>query len=192
MSSFIIQESSTTLADLPTNTILVHSTNCFGESGAGIAKAIAALLPGATEVYKEHCDSLRAGDKDWPDKSKLLGTCLLIPPQEADVKAKGKKIWLADLFTSYGYGRPTNKKAGKDKKADIIKQTKDALQDLRSQLKGVSDGSVGTGKIEAPANACYSPKFNSGSFGVKWEETEQLLKDEFDDWEGEWFILAPP
>lgn len=191
MSSFKMQQSSTRLEKLPANIILVHSTNCFGESGAGIAKAIAQLLPAATEVYKEHCDDLREGARNWPDKTKILGTCLLIPPQEDDM-SKGEKIWLANLFTSYGYGRPSNKKAGKDKKADIIQQTKYALKDFRSQLEGIEDGEINIGKTKAPPTICYSPRINSGSFGVKWEETELILEEVFEDWEGQWFVLAPP
>lgn len=191
MSTFIIEQGTTTLAILPTNAILVHSTNCFGESGAGIAKAIAELLPAATKVYKEHCDSLRTGPDNWPDKAKILGMCLLIPPQEADVKS-GKKMWLADLFTSYGYGRATKKKAAKDKKADIVRQTRDALKDLRTQLESIANQTLDIGNVETPVNACYSPKFNSGSFGVRWEETELILEEEFQSWDGKWFILAPP
>ncbi|KAK5096432.1 ADP-ribose 1''-phosphate phosphatase [Lithohypha guttulata] len=215
-STFTLLPTQTILSTLPSDTILLHSTNCFGEWGAGIALAIAHLLPAANAIYTTHCDSFRADPRSWPEREKLVGTCLFIPPLDADTKRNGgKEVWVACLFTSYGYGRATERKAGKDGKAVILRQTRGALGDLRGQLEGMrekdgkggedakNEGVLSGDEVEmsdARAGAkkqgrqldIYSPQFNSGSFGVKWEETEILVKEVFAGWDGKWFILSPP
>ena len=135
--TFTLKATTHTLDTLPPNSILVHSTNCFGEWGAGVALAIYNLFPGADKVYTNHCDSLRPSPDAWPDREKLVGTCLLIPPQPGD---KREGVWIACLFTSYGYGRHTKKKAGKDGKGKIVKQTERALADLKRQAKELAEG----------------------------------------------------
>lgn len=208
-SKFSLVESKITLDSTPKNTILLHSTNCFGQWGAGIALAIHERYPTADKVYEAHCDSKRPDPKSWPDRAALVGTCLLIPPQIVDKKVEGHGIWIACLFTSYGYGRPTKKKAGKDTKGKIVQQTKNALEDLRKQLEAIEAGEMevvgnlqedgielkglrpGKAEIVQSKMAIYSPKFNAGAFGVKWEETAAIVEQVFDGWNGKWFLLAP-
>lgn len=241
-----------TLETLPDNTILVHATNCLGEWGAGVAKAIAEIWPVANDVYAAHCKDAAKGQ--------LEGTCLLIPPQQEDSNSsntskKTSKIWIACLFTSYGYGRPTKKKAGKDSKAKIVEYTAQALQNFRTQLDGFQEQSIDQPVEEVPAEVdrdagdrsnleeksrkrkrideddeqerkrkgkdegsslkpkaqdlvgtrdglnadttkspsmiIYSPRFNSGSFGVPWDQTSSAINDVFKSWNGEWFVLSP-
>ncbi|KAH9480582.1 ADP-ribose 1''-phosphate phosphatase [Psilocybe cubensis] len=79
----------------------------------------------------------------------LVGTCLLIPGDDAHD--------IACLFTSRAYGRR------KDAPAQILAATRAAVMDLLE--KNVSN---------KPLHAC---RFNSGKFGVPWQETEAVLKD---------------
>ena len=90
------------------------------------------------------------------EKSKLPGTCLLIPPQLEDygsslpadrdggpkpkrrrlaTRSPTKKHWVCCLFTSYSYGKPTKLKAGKDPPEKILSNTRAALKDLRAQAE---------------------------------------------------------
>ena len=275
-SSFHFAPTSHSLSTIPPPSILVHSTNCFGEWGAGVALAIHKLFPEADKVYKSHCDSYRPRENAWPSKAGLLGTALLIPPQKGDIKSNGSGqdkngmengVWIACLFTSYGYGRPSKRKAGVDCKADIRSQTVGALKDLRRLVgllqrgeyevvdedgvgrifkensenskkrkrsredegiedEGIKDeGSDGDGKgetesvesrdklrntaeIQASGTVVtvelerestqklqldiHSPLFNSGSFGIKWEETKGVIEEIFKDWNGSWYVISPP
>lgn len=46
-----------------------------------------------------------------------------------------KKHWVGCLFTSYGYGKATKFKPGKDPPAKILRNTRAALKDLAKQLE---------------------------------------------------------
>lgn len=192
-SAFEIIQSDTELTRVPDQTVVVHSTNCFGNWGAGFALALHEFLPAADKVYKDFCDDQRPDPDQWPARDKTVGRCLLIPPQKADSQANGQQIWVACLFTSYGYGRPTKKKAGKDNKSKIVQQTKAALDDLYAQLDAYGESNLddtdersGNLKMEI-----YSPKINSGSFCVKWEDTQSMIEDSFKGWNGKWHLFAP-
>jgi len=78
----------------------------------------------------------------------LIGTCLLI---------SGDKHDIACLFTSRGYGKR------RDSKEEILVATKAAVQDLIKQ-----------NATSKPLHAC---RFNSGKFGVPWEDTEYILEE---------------
>lgn len=104
-------------------------------------------------------------------------------------------VWIACLFTSYGYGRTTKKKAGKDSKGKILGYTERALVDLRRQLEGFGGRrgtSEGEGEEGVPLRmSVVSPMFNAGAFGVPWRETEEKIEKVFRGWGGEWLLLAP-
>jgi len=38
----------------------------------------------------------------------------------------------------------------------------------------------------------WSPKFNSGTFRVPWEETEGLIEEGFVNWPGRWCVMQLP
>ncbi|KAF8236067.1 hypothetical protein L208DRAFT_1391519 [Tricholoma matsutake] len=78
----------------------------------------------------------------------LVGSCLLI---------SGDKHGIACLFTSRAYGKR------KDKPDEIVAATRTAVQDLVKQ--NISNKSL---------HAC---RFNSGKFGVPWEDTEAILEE---------------
>ncbi|RSL69732.1 hypothetical protein CEP54_002101 [Fusarium duplospermum] len=170
------------IRSIPSDTYLLHATNCLAQWGAGIAAELATVFPAACRAYKRFCNSAKANPSErWPPRS-LAGRCLIIPPQPSDVAAGAPSVHIICLFTSYGYGRPSaaTGKPGRDNVARILAQTESALKDLRAQLL-----------LEAGV-IIYSPKFNSGAFSVPWESTAEVIEKEFADWDGSWLIMAPP
>lgn len=186
--------------DPPDNAIVIHSVNCLGQWGSGVALALVTALPAAYKVYQECCK------KHSPEG--LLGTALLIPPQKDDYDLKYKPMkprrWVYCLFVSEGYGRATKRKPGKAKPEEIIRHTRNALKEVREvlflgqQKKVDSWGSAVDeyGQEQEPKlELIWACKFNSGSFGVKWETTMEIIKDIFegrngDMWEGEMKVVS--
>lgn len=72
---------------------------------------------------------------------------------------------------------------GKDPKERILKNTSYALEDLRAQLE------VRRLPDDEKPGEIWSVKFNSGAFGVDWEETLQVLENEFQGFERPWFVV---
>ena len=114
-------------------------------------------------------------------------------------KASGKQHWVACLFTSNGYGKPTKLKPGKDEPDVILVNTREALKDLRRQVEeleageGHPDGDASVvkgGKVKGPKSAqrsdgeelgeLHACQFNSGSFGVEWEDTRKAIEEIFE------------
>jgi ADP-ribose 1''-phosphate phosphatase len=91
----------------------------------------------------------------------------LILPEENDYN-------VGVLFTSLHYG------ILKDSKDVILQHTKDALDTFF----------MGKTAWSRPLHSC---KFNSGLFGVPWEETEAILKEilEKKKYTGDWTIWEP-
>lgn len=107
MSSLIYVEGD--LFTAPDHSILVHACNTLGSWGSGIALTFRQKYPAQFEQYKAHCESHGPA---------LVGTCLLIPGDKHDI---------ACLFTSRAYG------SHKDKPADILAATRNAVRDLESK-----------------------------------------------------------
>jgi ADP-ribose 1''-phosphate phosphatase len=168
-SNFITNLTGDLTADPPKNAVLIHSVNCASQWGSGVALALAKKFPAAFKVYQEEC-------KKSPEE--LLGACYLIPPQVEEDDTDPR--WIACLFVSEGYGTKTKTKPGKGKPADITRYTKTALEALRKELETYS-GTPGNGPDVKELWAC---KFNSGSFGVKWERTVMVIEEVFEDWKG--------
>lgn len=192
--------------DPPDNSIVIHSVNCLGQWGSGVALALAEALPGAYRVYQDFC-------KRGPPET-LLGFALLISPQKEDYdltpKADGsptrsrRYVWC--LFVSEGYGRRTKTKPGKSKPADIMRHTKSALEQVKSVLSMGQQGKLtepwdeNAEDLDDDGNkpdigVIWVCKFNSGSFGIKWETTLDMIKDIFgvrngEVWEGEIRVVA--
>lgn len=109
--------------------------------------------------------------------------------------------------------------AAKDSAAKVVAYTKTALEDLRAWVEKVekngfpeeehstanttsthdknevlssksSEEQPHERKEKKTKVVIYSPKFNSGNFGVEWEITAAMIRETFDGWDGEWRILA--
>lgn len=141
-----------------TISILAHACNCHGSWGAGIAAVFYKKFPSAYKIYADHCKN------HSHDRSKLLGTTLLIPASPDDPGSKNvhNPVYIACLFTSDFYG------AKKLSPPDIVDNTDMAMQDLIDQLNQL--------KRENTDIALNMPKINAGLFNVRWEDTESVLK----------------
>lgn len=233
--TFQIQHQNLNLRSLPAGSYLVHATNCLGKWGAGFAKELRAIYPGAYLRYRNFCSS-RSRD--------LAGRCLIIPPQGSDYSSEeegGAGVSVVCLFTSYGYGRRGRgrgrgtttgaAKPGRDARGLILAQTARALEEFRAQVLCGESGAISStstttttaaaaaaaadeesnnnreepgsdpasgpvsGKASpntpkqkkqksqdpaaVPQATIYSPKFNSGLFGVPWAETERQIREVF-------------
>lgn len=188
---FQLESATVPLRQLPADTYLVHATNCIAQWGAGIAAELATIFPAACQHYKQFCNAAKPDPSArWPPRS-LSGKCLIIPPQEADIKAGAPRVYIVCLFTSYGFGRANSAtgKPGRDTVGKILAQTQTSLKAFRDQLAAQSTTANNTQTSES---VIYSPLFNSGAFGVPWEKTSALIKTEFDGWTGRWVVLTPP
>lgn len=205
---FVLDRKAVLLRNLPSNTFLIHATNCLGEWGAGIALELRGIFPGAYRQCRAHCDSFRnqraAGQASlYPPREGLAGTCHIISPQESDVAAGAPRVFIVCVFTSYGFGRanPAKGKPGLDRPARVLDQTASSLHDFREQLaqlapppheseiRRTSDAEWSEG---GRGIAVYSPMFNSGAFKVPWEKTQHLIEQQFAGWQGQWTVLEPP
>lgn len=137
------------LFDAPNGSVLVHACNSKGVWGAGIAKDMKNLFPYSWLMNQAFC--LR--------KSRV---------GEADL-TQDEYHYVASLITSEGYGKDV------DDPKEILENTREALEDLCSQLKG---------------QKIYSNKFNSGYFKVPWEETEKVLKEVVEKYKLNWVVCS--
>lgn len=92
--------------------ILIHSCNCNGSWGGGIAYQLGSAHPQSEKEYIDICES---------DGDKLLGSCKLIDSYN------NSTLIIACLFTaSFG--------GSKQDSDSILKYTREALLDLKNQL----------------------------------------------------------
>lgn len=132
-------------------------------------------FPAAFNAYQSYCSSAKK-------PKHLAGECLLIPPQREDYeRGNRRKRWIACLFTSVGYGKKNIRlnNPGRDPPDQILASTRAALEDFRLQLEERARSNSGAEGEFDPPGEIWSCKFNSGAFGVKWEETKMILEEEF-------------
>ncbi|SCU78749.1 LADA_0A07338g1_1 [Lachancea dasiensis] len=149
--------------------ILIHSCNCNGSWGGGIAYQLAVKYPRAEKDYVELCN--RFGNS-------LLGKFVLIPSYT------DANLLIGCLFTA-SFGGPNQ---GSER---ILDFTGRALTDMKTKLtvEEIPDPSELDHFSSQYINAFKShsriplqdyklelPQINSGIFGVPWPETERLLK----------------
>ncbi|CDR40145.1 CYFA0S04e04544g1_1 [Cyberlindnera fabianii] len=145
--------------------ILAHACNTHGIWGGGIAYQIALQFPAAEARYEDHCA------RHSPEQ--LIGTTFLIETQKDEPGNKGSDdpYIIACLFTSVGGG------GFADAPAEIVKNTRLALEDLERQLKETSsEVLLGLKKVRGHW-VVDLPKINAGIFRVPWDETEAVLKE---------------
>lgn len=112
----------------------------------------------------------------------LAGECLLIPPQKEDYKQRKKpRRWIACLFTSVGYGKKNARlnNPGKSEPGFIMYYTRAALEDFRVQYEEYVCAASSSDGGSDPPGEIWACKFNSGAFGVAWEDTKGVLEEEF-------------
>ncbi|MCJ1475523.1 ADP-ribose 1''-phosphate phosphatase [Lambiella insularis] len=144
----------------PPNSVLIHACNCRGAWGSGVAKEFKIRFPKAFEVYNEECNT---PPSEFHQKS-LLGTCLLIPPQDEDLATPGDEgYWIACCFTSVDFGRKVSSELV------ILESTKKAMADLRKKMKFLEAKGAEFGEL-------WSVRMNSGKFGIPWARTKRILE----------------
>ena len=124
----------------------------------------------------------------------------MIPPQKQDFTETHNSMsgtstvfrrrrWVACLFTSLGYGKKNARinNPGRDSPRNIIQQTREALESLRLDLEDFGESNFNEqtswqtdDKIPGEIWSC---KFNSGAFGVDWEDTKVILNEIFEGYE---------
>ena len=168
--------------EAPSHSVIIHSCNCQGSWGAGIAKAFKQHYGKAFKQYASHCK------EHGPDD--LIGTAQLIEPVDAldigpgdrdsgldDEDEDGNEIsqgssgrpkhFIGCLYTSRHYGKK------RDKPAQILDATKPAMQDL---IKQVTDWSAKAESEDAKVSEVRMCKINSGLFAVPWIKTREVLE----------------
>ncbi|AQZ17706.1 POA1 (YBR022W) [Zygosaccharomyces parabailii] len=144
--------------------IIIHSCNCGGSWGGGIARQLGNRYPKAEQAYVNACEKYG---------NKLLGKCLFIPSY------KDANVIICCLFTAEIGG------SNYDLRASILKYTEQALNNVRKWIYGDEGGK--SDPIETGINSATQhntlkdyklemPKINSGIFGIPWQETENILR----------------
>lgn len=150
--------------------VVIHSCNCNGTWGGGIARQMAIKYYRAESDYIDICDTFG---------SKLLGKFILIPSYRTP------NLLIGCLFTASFGGEQHG--TGQS----ILHYTKLALQDMINKLSGeelIQDEIDSYSskymkniqvymKIPISEYELEMPKINSGIFGVPWPETEKLLEE---------------
>lgn len=116
------------------NTILVHSCNCNGTWGAGIATQFKLRYPKYYSQYKEYCNKY---------EKTLLGMSIQFRNQVNEKPGQS----IACLFTSFSYGKDI------DSTENIIKNTKYSVECLLSTLPNnieVHSPKINSGLFKVP------------------------------------------
>jgi len=155
-----ITESTGDIFAAPQNSVLIHACNCGGVWGSGVALEFKKRYPQAFEVYHEECNT---PSSEFHQKS-LLGTALLIPPQDEDLTTTTDEgHWIACLFTSVDYGKRVSSEL------IILESTKKAMADLQKKMKFWKAKGQEFGDL-------WAVRINSGKFGVPWDRTKRILE----------------
>lgn len=162
------------LSNRPGKRLIIHSCNCAGSWGGGIAYQLATKYPQAETKYEEICEKYG---------NNLLGKACIVP------SFVDSNLLIVCLFTS-GFGGG-NRDAGES----IVSRTKEAIgfmsrfinsngkplssdpidKDISDILNDYSQAySAGTQKLTD--FKLEMPKINSGIFGVPWQNTEAVLR----------------
>ncbi|CAI4055219.1 ADP-ribose 1''-phosphate phosphatase SKDI_02G1270 [Saccharomyces kudriavzevii IFO 1802] len=145
--------------------ILIHSCNCDGQWGGGIAYQLALRYPKAENDYVELCEKYG---------SALLGKCTLLPSYE------NSDLLICCLFTSSSGG---SSHGGKQSILDYTGLSLDKLRAFRAAggktktNNDIINAYVGDNiKHQLGEYKLEMPQINSGIFGVPWKETECVLE----------------
>lgn len=142
------------LFNAPLGSILVHACNAQGVWGSGIAVEFKKRFPTSFASYHNFCVN---------SAKPPVGDTLIVGPEQG--------YYIGCLITSENFG------VRKDPPDLILEQTTAAVQNLLRSLQSTPKPVPGSG-LQFPTLPIpiYSNKFNSGFFGVPWEESEKVLK----------------
>lgn len=146
----IVKHEKISLFDVPKDSIIVHACNAKGIWGSGIAKEFKHRYPHSFFEYESFCLN-KYQDQILTGKSRLSQW------------HKDEPHWVGWLITSESYGDQ------KDDKTEILANTALAVYNLCNDICRLHN------REEWKEIPVYSNKFNSGLFGVPWEETELVL-----------------
>ena len=164
----MISHQNISLFDAPKDSILIHACNSQGVWGSGIAKEFKARYPHAFTDYEVNC-------RHW---NKERGTaCGMAFMSQAHIE---EPHWVGWIVTSHNYG-PL-----KDPKEVVKINTTLALEELCKKIYRAHP------KDQWETIDVYSNKFNSGLFGVPWEESELILSTILRDFKRiNWIVCDP-
>jgi ADP-ribose 1''-phosphate phosphatase len=137
------------LFDAPKDSFLLHSCNCIGSFGAGVAKSFKELYPDLYRQYNQYCNKNLKNQK----RSPLVGQSFIAKDSETGTQ-------MVCLFTSQGYGLMV------DTESMIVESTESALLHLSQNQM-----------MKSELVEIHSPKINSGLFRVPWDKTEAKIKE---------------
>jgi ADP-ribose 1''-phosphate phosphatase len=154
------------LFDAPKGSIIVHACNSQGVWGSGIAKEFKERYPHSYHQYHMFCK----GKETTPRKTACgLG--------QLSFHSTNEDHWVGWIVTSHNYGDK------KDSSEQIKANTALALRDLCHDIYVSHAGE----SIDV-----YSNKFNSGLFGVHWEDSELILNTVLRDYPRiNWIVCDP-
>lgn len=141
------------------SSIFVHSCNCMGSWGRGIAAEFKKRFPEHFKKYRDLC-SRRPQD--------LLGHGLLLGPHEPGIE---QKRWVGCLFTRLKPGKVAASKAEADR-LQTCENTTNAVEDILKQLQLYEQHPA---HVDNVPGDIVMPKINAGLFGVPWEQTVEAL-----------------
>jgi hypothetical protein len=132
------------------------------QSGIAFEISSSCQFPAAYKRYHAYCTTPERGTPQSEHQQELLGTALLIPPQDQDI-AVSRAHYIGCLFTSVGYGRDKTPPDG------IVEATRTALDHLAQQIEQArSEGAV-VGEV-------WCVRINSKLFKVDWERSKEVLE----------------
>ena len=157
------------LFDAPKESIIMHACNSQGMWGSGIAKPFAEKYPHSYKDYQNFC-------AQWNDDER--GTAAGFA--ELSMFHESEPHWVGWIVTSHNYGNL------KDSTELIKINTTLALREFCKKVY------LAYPKEDNPTIQVYSNKFNSGLFGVPWEESELILNTVLRDYKRiQWVICDP-
>jgi ADP-ribose 1''-phosphate phosphatase len=155
------------LFDVPNESIIVHACNSQGVWGSGIAKPFREKFPFSFIDYSKFC---MIANKE---RGTACGRAGLSTFNEAE------SHWVGWIVTSHDYGP-------KKDSPELIKiYTTMALMELCKKIY------MAHPKDGHPSIDVYSNKFNSGLFGVPWEDSALILNTVLKDFKRiNWIVCS--
>lgn len=156
------------LFDAPKESVIVHACNSQGVWGSGIAKAFKENYSHSYADYNRFCQLANE------ERGTATGRASLSSFHESEPH------WVGWIVTSHNYGTL------KDVPEQIKINTTLALDEFCKKVYSAHP------RDQYPTVEVYSNKFNSGLFGVQWEDSELILSAVLRDYKRiNWVVCDP-